>query len=110
MQVRNDLVLSSCRNRRMHPISYYSRRTTAAEARYHSFELETLAIIYSLRRFRVYLQNMPFMIVTDCQLLTQTMAKKSLNARIARWALELEDYNYEIKHRQGVSMACRCSK
>ena len=36
---------------RFHPVSYYSRRTTNAESRYHSLELETLAIIYALRRF-----------------------------------------------------------
>lgn len=89
---------------KLHPVSYYSRRTTAAEARYHSFELETMAVVYSLRRFRVYLENMPFVIVTDCQSLTQTLAKKSLNARIARWALELEEYNYQIRHRSGVNM------
>lgn len=42
-----------------HPVSYYSRRTSPAEINYHSFELETLAIIYSLRRFRVYLEGIP---------------------------------------------------
>lgn len=89
---------------RLHPVSYYSRRTTGAESRYHSFELETLAIIYSLRRFRVYLEGIPFRIVTDCNSLTMTLSKKTINPRIARWALELENYNYTIHHRSGVSM------
>ena len=84
---------------RFHPIAYFSKRTTQAEARYHSFELETLAIIYSLRRFRIYLEGIEFRIVTDCNSLTQTRNKKSVNARIARWALELENYNYKIHHR-----------
>lgn len=89
---------------KLHPVSYYSRRTTDAEEKYHSFELETLAIIYSLRRFRVYLEGIPFLIVTDCNSLTQTLSKKSLNPRIARWALELENYQYKITHRMGTSM------
>lgn len=89
---------------KFHPVSYYSRTTTAAESRYHSFELETLAIIYALRRFRVYLEGIPFKIVTDCNSLTMTLAKKQVNPRIARWALELENYNYVIQHRNGVSM------
>lgn len=38
---------------KFHPVMYFSRVTTAAETRYHRFELETLAIIYALRRFRI---------------------------------------------------------
>lgn len=65
-----------------HPVAYFSRRTSDAEAKYHSFELETLAIIYSL-----------------------TLNKRTMNNRIARWALELENYNYTIIHRQGTRMS-----
>jgi len=38
---------------KMHPISYYSRKTTKDEAKYHSYELEALAIVSALERFRV---------------------------------------------------------
>lgn len=41
---------------KLHPVFYYSKRTTDAESRYHSFELEALAIVYAFERFRVYLQ------------------------------------------------------
>lgn len=51
---------------RMHPIVYYSQRTTVTESRYHSYKLETLAIVYALERFRVYLQGISFVVVTDC--------------------------------------------
>lgn len=91
-------------NGKFHPIAYFSRSTTAQESRYHSFELETLAIIYALRRFRCYLDGIPFCIVTDCNSLAMTLNKKAINPRIARWALELEDYNYSIQHRSGVRM------
>lgn len=87
-----------------HPVSYFSRRTTTAESQYNSFELETLAVIYALRRFRVYLEGISFRIVTDCSSLMQTLSKKSLNPRIARWALELENYDYVISHRNGSAM------
>lgn len=87
-----------------HPVSYYSRRTTPAESKYHSFELETLAVIYALRRFRVYVEGLPIRIYTDCHSLTQTLSRKSLNPRIARWALELENYEYSIVHRKGARM------
>jgi len=32
---------------KMHLASYYAGKTTETESRYHSFELETLAIIYA---------------------------------------------------------------
>lgn len=89
---------------KFHPTAYFSKSTTSAESKYHSFELETLAIIYALRRFRVYLEGIPFKIVTDCSSLTLTLNKKTVNPRIARWALELENYNYTVQHRSGVNM------
>ena len=67
-----------------HPVFYFSKRTTEVESRYHSFELETLAIIYALRRFRIYLQGIPFKIVTDCNALKLTLDKKYINPRISR--------------------------
>ena len=45
------------------------------------FELQTLAIISSLRRFRVYLQGIRFTIITDCNLLAMTLNKKEVNAK-----------------------------
>lgn len=89
---------------KFHPAMFFSRATTAAEMRYHSFELETLAIIYALRGFRVYLQGIPFKIVTDCNSLTQTLDKKQLNPRIFRWALELKNFNFTIQHRGDIGM------
>jgi len=37
--------------------------------------------------------------------LVQTLRKKSINPRIARWSLELESFNYSIAHRPASSMA-----
>jgi len=37
------------------PISFWSQRTTLAEAKYHSFKLECLAVVYALKRFHIYL-------------------------------------------------------
>lgn len=87
-----------------HPIMFFSKRTTDAESKYHSFELETAALIYSLKRFRVYLHGIKFTVVTDCNALKQTLAKQELNAKIARWALELHCYDYVIEHRNARQM------
>jgi len=63
-----------------------------------------LAIVYALKRFHTFLDHLPFTIVTDCEALTQTLKKKEVNARIAKWALVLENYNYKVQHRKGEQM------
>lgn len=89
---------------KFHPTSYFSQATTAAESRYHSFELETLGIVYGLRRYRVELQGIKFVVVTDCNSLKLTLEKRHLNPRIARWAMEFRAYDFELRHRPGTSM------
>lgn len=86
----------------LRPVYYASDRTTSAEEKYSSYELEVLAIIKSLKKFRVYLIGIPFKIVTDCKAFSLTMNKKDLYVRDARWALHLlEEFNYVIEHRSG---------
>lgn len=63
---------------------------------YHSYELETLAIVNALRRFRTYLEGIPFRVITDCNSLVMTMEKKEVCSRIARWLFEMQSYTYEI--------------
>lgn len=87
-----------------HPIYYASGKTTPAEEKYSSYELEVLAIVKALKKFRVYLLGIPFKIITDCQAFTLTMSKRDLCARIARWAFILQEFQYEVQHRPGKNM------
>jgi len=87
-----------------HPIYYASRKTIKAERKFHSYELEVLAIIRALQWFRIYLIGIPFKIITDCQAFIQTMRKTDICMRIARWVLLLQDFQYSIKHRSGKNM------
>ena len=81
---------------RYHPISYFSKTTSADEAKLHSTELETLAVIYALKRFHAYVHGIPIKIVTDCNSLVETLKNRNSCAKIARWSLFLENYNYII--------------
>lgn len=88
------ILLQRKTDRKLHPVFYFSKRATEVESRYHSYDLETLSIIYALRRFRTYLLGLKFKIITDCQALSLTLNKKETNPRIARWVLEMQNYDY----------------
>jgi hypothetical protein len=67
MRARKAWVLSFSKNKRtdsLKPIAYFNRCTTPAEKFYHSFELETLAVVEALKRFSFYLLELHFTIVT----------------------------------------------
>jgi hypothetical protein len=86
-------------------VAYYSKRTSPSESKYHSYELETLAIVKALRHFRVYLIGIKFTIVTDCNAVKATVNKKEILPRVARWWTYLQDFNYEIVYRKGSSLS-----
>lgn len=81
------------------PVAFFSRVTTKEEKVYHSYELETLAVVESLRRFRIYVTGIPVKVVTDCAALRTTLVKKDLIPRIARWWLTIQDFDLEIEYR-----------
>lgn len=87
------------------PVSYFSRKTNAEEQKFHSYDLETLAVIASLNRFRVYLIGIPFKIFTDCNALRSTLVKRDLIPRIARWWVQLQEYDCTIEYRPGLRMS-----
>ncbi|GFU34338.1 retrovirus-related Pol polyprotein from transposon 17.6 [Trichonephila clavipes] len=90
------ILLQQSDDNKLHPVHYFSKKTTPQEEKYSSYELEVLAVIESLKKFRNYLVGNKFKIVTDCSAFQKTMSKKQLTPKIARWALFLEDFNYEI--------------
>lgn len=85
----------------LHAVAYFSRQTSKDEQHFHSYELETLAVVASLNRFRVYLLGIEFKVVTDCNALRTTLTKRDLIPRIARWWLLVQEYTFTIEFRPG---------
>lgn len=79
-------------------------KTTSAERKWSSYELEVYAVIKALKKFRPYLLGLRFKIITDCQAFLGTLNKKDMPPRVAGWALALEEFDYTIEHRGGERM------
>lgn len=89
---------------KLHPVYFMSKKTSEAERKYCSYKFEALAVVETLKKFRIYLLSKTFKIITDCAAFQQTMRKKDLTTRIARWALFLEEYDYHIEYRSGTRL------
>lgn len=86
-------------------VAYYSRHTTCSEQNYHPFELEALAVVSCVKRFRHYLAGIHLKILIDCSVVRGALNKKELTQRIARWILELQEYSFDFCHGSGPQMA-----
>ena len=97
-------ILAQVKQGKEHPVAYFSKQTTNEQQKYHSFELEALAVVMTVQKFRHYLYGRNFIIITDCSAVVSTFKKAEVNARIGRWVMELNEYTYEIKHRTNQQM------
>ncbi|CAD7079666.1 unnamed protein product [Hermetia illucens] len=86
------------------PVMYFSRKCSETEAKYHSHELEILAIVDSLERFRMFLIGKRFRVITDCAAITSTKNKTPLHPHIAKWWLRLQEFDCEYIHRSADRM------
>lgn len=85
-------------------VAYYSRQTSPEESKLTSYDLETLAVVTSLQRFRVYLLGISFTIVTDCNSLRATFEKKDTLPRVARWWNVIQEFDFNIIYKPGTAM------
>lgn len=87
----------------LHPVHYMSNKTSPDKEKWFSYELELFAIVVTVEKFRNYLLDIHFKIVTDCEALKTAMKNKGIR-KIAGWLLELQSYDFEIIHRSGSKM------
>ena len=84
-----------------HPVAFASRKLKPQEQNYSVVEKECLAIVWALQFFYPYLYGQYFVVETDHQLLTWLQRMKNQNQRLARWALALQPYKFDVRCRAG---------
>lgn len=88
------------------PVQYASRTLNNAERNYSQIEREGLSVIFGVNKFRHFLLGGRFVIRNDHKPLHTLFAKdkcvpNSCSARVLRWALMLNQYDYEFCYSKG---------
>nr|XP_009786602.1 PREDICTED: uncharacterized protein LOC104234693 [Nicotiana sylvestris] len=80
------------------PIYYVSKILAGAKTRYPHLEKLALALVVVAQKFRPYLQCHPIAVVTTFPL-QNILHKPELSGRLAKWAVEMSEFDLEYKHK-----------
>ncbi|KAI2643088.1 Retrovirus-related Pol polyprotein from transposon 17.6 [Labeo rohita] len=85
------------------PVSFFSKKFNSYQLNYSTIEKETLALVWALQHFDVYIGggSMPVFVFSDHNPLTFLQSLRSPNQRLIRWALLLQPYSLDIRHIRG---------
>ncbi|GJV04100.1 reverse transcriptase domain-containing protein [Tanacetum coccineum] len=83
------------------PIHYASKTMTEAETNYTTTEKEMLAVVYAFEKFRSYLIMNKSVVYTDHSALKYLFNKKDAKARLLRWVLLLQEFNFKVIDTKG---------
>ncbi|XP_027865809.1 uncharacterized protein LOC114140258 [Xiphophorus couchianus] len=83
------------------PVLFLSKKLFDREKKYSTVEKEGLAIKWALDSLKYYLLGREFTLQTDHRPLKWMHSKQHQNARILRWCLALQPYQFTIQHCPG---------
>lgn len=83
------------------PIAYISRKLRGAEINYSVTELECLAVVFAVEKFRPYVEGFQFNVITDHSALIWLFKQPNLTGRLARWLMKLQQFDINISHIKG---------
>ncbi|GJV84603.1 reverse transcriptase domain-containing protein [Tanacetum coccineum] len=74
---------------------------TEAESNYTTTEKEMLVVVYAFKKFRSYLIMNKSIVYTDHSALKYLFAKKDAKARLLRWVLLLQEFDFKVIDTKG---------
>nr|GEV65093.1 reverse transcriptase domain-containing protein [Tanacetum cinerariifolium] len=83
------------------PFHYASKTINQAETNYTTTEKEMLAVVYAFEKFRSYLIMNKSIVYTDHSALKYLFAKKDPKARLLRWILLFQEFNFKVIDTKG---------
>ncbi|GJS38884.1 reverse transcriptase domain-containing protein [Tanacetum coccineum] len=83
------------------PIHYASKTMTEAESNYTTTEKEMLAVVYTFEKFRSYLIMNKIIVYMDHSTLKYLFAKNDAKARLLRWVLFLQEFDFKVIDTKG---------
>ncbi|GJV55298.1 reverse transcriptase domain-containing protein [Tanacetum coccineum] len=94
-------VLGKRHEKHFRPIHYASKTMNEAESHYTTTEKEMLAVVYAFEKFRSYLILNKSVVYTDHSTLKYLFAKKDSKARLLRWVLLLQEFDFNVIDTKG---------
>nr|GEY28032.1 reverse transcriptase domain-containing protein [Tanacetum cinerariifolium] len=95
------VVLGQHHEKHFKPIHYASKTMNDAESNYTTTEKEMLAVVYAFEKFRSYLIMNKSIVHTDHSALKYLFAKKDAKARLLRWVLLLQEFDFKFLDTKG---------
>lgn len=84
------------------PIAFASRTLTQAEKKASPiYELECLAIVFGVDRFRRFLEHSEFLLETDNMALSWLLAHPRQLGKIGRWVIRISSLKFKVQHVRG---------
>ncbi len=84
------------------PICYVSHSLTECEQRYSQTEWEALSLVWACERLHPYIYGQKFDLITDHKPLEMSYGLQSKPcARIKRWVLRLQPYDFHVVYIPG---------
>ena len=86
-------------------MAFASRSLQPHERNYSSTELETLGLVWAVKHFRPYLLGYHTTVFMDHSACTSLLNSSKPSAKLARWAMIVQEFDLTIKYRSGRSNA-----
>ncbi len=88
-----------------HVIAYASKKLSGSECNWSATDGECFAALWGIKKFHHFLHGTKFVLESDHQALKYMMTTPALKGKLARYGLEMQQYDFEIRYRPGTSNA-----